>query len=423
MKWKTFFAAILLALFAGGVGVILRLWFFVEPVPETIKQNISYDEASGIIYILAVGVDDVEGGHRADSIGIAAIDIDKKIVRFMSLPRDTRVDIPGHGWQKINHAFAFGKLALLRQTIVNYLGIPINYHVLVNYDSFPQIVDLIGGVDLVVEKKLFYVDNAQKLRIDIPKGPQHLNGKTALEFVRFRNDALGDIGRVKRQQDFVKAVLKKIQQPSMLPRLPEVAKQLVSIVDTNMPVAQAIQLASYLKDLTSDRILFFTMPGKAAYIGNLSYWIGDLAHASMMLSGTISDDVGTRNDLSVDSGDIDVPEEYSMLKELVHSIKSSVSVLNGDGSKGVGKRFSQALEKLGIDVRYTGNAKHFDYHTSSIMYPVKASSAITETAKALGRICGIDKRLITPEKAANAVTIIVGHDLERILSRLTRIAQ
>ena len=271
MKWKTIVLFVLLGVLGAAAGVAIRLWSFVEPVPETIKQNISYDEASGIIYILAVGVDDVQGGHRADSIGIAAIDIDKKIVRFMSLPRDTRVDIPEHGWQKINHSYAFGKIPLLRQTIVNYLGIPINYHVLVNYESFPQIVDLVGGVDIVVEKKLFYVDNAQKLRIDIPKGPQHMNGKTALQFVRYRNDALGDIGRVKRQQDFVKAVLKKIQQPSILPRLPEVARQLVSIVDTNMPVAQAIQLASYLKDLTSDRIIFFTMPGKSAYIGNLIY--------------------------------------------------------------------------------------------------------------------------------------------------------
>ena len=422
MKWKTIVLFVLLGVLGAAAGVAIRLWSFVEPVPETIKQNISYDEASGIIYILAVGVDDVQGGHRADSIGIAAIDIDKKIVRFMSLPRDTRVDIPEHGWQKINHSYAFGKIPLLRQTIVNYLGIPINYHVLVYYESFPQIVDLVGGVDIVVEKKLFYVDNAQKLRIDIPKGPQHMNGKTALQFVRYRNDALGDIGRVKRQQDFVKAVLKKIQQPSILPRLPEVARQLVSIVDTNMPVAQAIQLASYLKDLTSDRIIFFTMPGKSAYIGNLSYWVGDLAEASMLLSGAISGD-SAKEIVSTISQDASAQEDLSAQKDLLKSIKGSVAVLNGDGAKGIGKRFSQVLEKIGIDVGYTGNARHFDYHTTSIIYPLKSSASTIAGAQALARICGIDKRLVTAERAANAITIIVGHDLENVLSRLARFAE
>ncbi len=422
MKWKTIVLSILLCVLGGAAGVAIRLWFFVEPVPETIKQNISYDEASGIIYILAVGVDDVQGGHRADSIGIVAIDIDKRIVRFMSLPRDTRVDIPEHGWQKINHSYAFGRIPLLRQTVVNYLGIPINYHVLVNYESFPQIVDLVGGVDIVVEKKLFYVDNAQKLRIDIPKGPQHMNGKTALQFVRYRNDALGDIGRVKRQQDFVKAVLKKIQQPSILPRLPEVARQLISIVDTNMPVAQAIQLASYLKDLTSDRIVFFTMPGKSAYIGNLSYWVGDLAGASMLLSGAISGD-SAKEVASTISQDASTQEDPTLQRELLKSVKGSVAVLNGDGSKGIGKRFSQVLEKIGIDVGYTGNARHFDYHTTSIIYPLKSSVTTIASAQALARICGIDKRLVTAERAANAITIIVGHDLEDVLARLARFAE
>lgn len=422
MKWKTILLFIFLGVLGAAAGGALRLWSFVEPVPETIKQNISYDEASGIIYILAIGVDDVQGGHRSDSIGIAAIDIDKKIVRFMSLPRDTRVEIPEHGWQKINHSYAFGKVPLLRQTVVNYLGIPINYHVLVNYESFPQIVDLVGGVDIVVDKKLFYVDNAQKLRIDIPKGPQHMNGKTALEFVRFRNDALGDIGRVKRQQDFVKAVLKKIQQPSILPRLPEIARQLVSIVDTNMPVAQAIQLASYLKDLTSDRIVFFTMPGKSAYIGNLSYWVGDLAEASMLLSGAISGD-SAKEIVSTISQDTSIQEDPSVQKDLLKSVKGSVAVLNGDGSKGVGKRFSQVLEKIGIDVGYTGNARHFDYHTTSIIYPLKSPASTIAIAQALARICGVDKRLVTAERAANAVTIIVGHDLENVLARLARFAE
>lgn len=251
-----------LAILSIGAGIFFRLQNIVAPEPEHIKESISYDQETGNINILVVGIDDVEGGHRSDTLGLAAIDIDNKTVRFMSLPRDTRVQIPGHGWQKLNHAYAYGGVNLLQQTVINYLGLPINYYVLVNYESFPKIVDMIGGVDINVEKKLHYNDKAGKLFINIPKGLQHMDGKTALEYVRFRNDALGDIGRINRQQQFLKAVLGKIQSPEMLPKLPDFAKEILGLVNTNMSMTQAVQLTSYMRDISHENLAFLPCLGK-----------------------------------------------------------------------------------------------------------------------------------------------------------------
>ncbi|ADE56973.1 MULTISPECIES: LCP family protein [Aminobacterium] len=409
-----------LAVLSIGAGVFFRLQNIVAPQPEHIKESISYDKETGNINVLVVGIDDVEGGHRSDTIGLATIDIDDKIVRFMSLPRDTRVQIPGHGWQKLNHAYAYGGTDLLRQTIINYLGLPINYHVLVNYESFPKIVDMIGGVEINVEKRLYYQDKAGKLFINIPKGLRQMNGKTALEYVRFRNDALGDIGRVQRQQQFIKAVMKKVQSPEMLPKLPDFAKEILNLVNTNMTMTQAVQLTSYLRDINTQNMAFFTLPGKAAYISNVSYWLGDLAAASTLLSGPLPGEESAAEEAATQTAAIQTVEEQNLM-ELVKKLNMPIAILNGDGQAGLGKTASSYFQKAGIDVAYVGNAKHYDYHYSSIQYPTKKGDEAQQNANILKEICGISNQLVQVNETIAHVTLVLGHDKDTILNRVKNI--
>lgn len=419
MKIVKIAAILLLAVSSAFAGAAMRVRTFVDPKPQTIKESISFTESSGTANILLVGIDDVDGGRRADAIAFATIDIDNKIVRVMSIPRDTRVQIPGKGWDKINHAYAYGGVEKLRETVINFLGLPVNYYVLVNYDSFPSIIDLIGGVEVDVERRMVYNDYAGKLFINIPKGFQKLDGKNALHYVRFRHDAMGDIGRVKRQQVFLKAVLKKVQTPVMIPRIPELAQKAIEMVNSDMTPAQALQLVSYLADLSGDHLHFFTLPGKAAYISNLSYWIGDTTEASAMLTGIPEK---TEGPVSGDhaSGKYEAADQNAELdlESLVGSVTTPVSVLNGAGASGLGKETATALQKIGIDVAHIGNAKHFDYHTTSIQVPEKGSEAVQKTARALGEIAGVDKKVITKSNSVPHVTIIIGKDRERVLKRL-----
>lgn len=420
MKFTKFVVILLLAVVATLGGAALRVHYFVDPKPQTIKDSISFIEESGSVNILLVGIDNVSGGQRADAVAFVTVDIDNKIVRLMSIPRDTRVQIPGRGWDKIGHAYAYGKMPLLRETVVNYLGQPVNYYVLVNYETFPSVIDLLGGIEIDVERRMVYNDYAGKLFINIPKGRQVLDGKNALHYVRFRHDALGDIGRVERQQKFVKAVLNKVQSPAIIPKIPELVQKAIEMVQSDMTPAQALQLVSYLKDFAPENMSFFTLPGKAAYISNLSYWIGDITAASQLLA-TVPEET-TEEVASADSQPV-APEQQEDIRTLVSSMTMPVTILNGAGTPGIAKQMATALQKLGVDVSRTANAKHFDYRTTTIQIPEKASDEVMGEARALGKIVGVDRRLITRRSGINGITLILGKDTETVLKRLDRVTR
>jgi LCP family protein required for cell wall assembly len=429
--------AVFLALLSSGIGVALRLQQVIQPHSSDIKENFHYDQTSGSVSILLVGVDYTEGSRRADSIAVATINIDTKKIKVLSIPRDTRVQIPGHGWQKINHAYAFGGKDLLYKTIVNYLGIPIDYFLILNYDTFPALIDLVDGIDIFVEKRLHYVDRAGGLYIDIPAGQQHLDGKRALHYVRFRNDAQGDIGRVKRQQRFMAALLEKVKKPEMLLRLPQIIEETIRNIETNMNTTQALQLASYLKDVSVTDLVAITLPGNPAYISGISYWLGDLNATAKFLSwtedeneellpsdlvsfpGRGAEDISGDDTRAVTQSNVTKQE----IEALVHSIVERVAVLNGNGTKGISKEVATFLQKIGVDVGYIGNAKHFDYHTSNILYPQNANENVRKTANSLSILCKISPRLVRPDAKVAYATLILGHDYKKVLSTLQAIAE
>jgi len=403
---------ITLCIISVGLGVVFRMQNIVAPGSRQIEKSFEHDKLTGNINILAVGIDDVQGSHRSDTIAVVAINIEDRFVKVLSLPRDLRVQIEGRGWQKLNHAYAYGGIDLLRSTINNFLGIPLHYHVIVNYQSFPKLVDLLGGVTIDVPKRLRYTDRAGGLHIDIPAGRQLLDGKTALEFVRFRHDALGDIGRIQRQQLFLREILNKIRQPETLAALPEIVEQATRFFQTEIQATQAIQLVNYLKDLEGSRFSFETMPGKAAMIDGISYWLGDTALASQFLT-TPPEPV---------SGDkAEAPKEPLVTADsMLAGIKGQVAILNGCGVKGISQALSEHLQRLGIDVAFVGNAKHFDYRYTNIAYPENTDTQTLSNAKALGELCGIPENLVRVNRGATHATIIVGKDYDIILNRLKK---
>ncbi|MDD3133297.1 MAG: LCP family protein [Synergistales bacterium] len=416
MSRKSIILLALAAILSLTAGIGLKAYFFFNPEPETIRERIEHDEETGRINLLLVGLDEVPGEdfNRSDSIAFVSIDIDDKVVRMLSLPRDTRVQIPDRGWQKLNHAYAYGGVDLLKTTLVNYLGVPIPYHVIVNLDSFPELVDLIGGVTINVPKRLRYTDKAGGVHIDIPAGEQHMDGKTALGYVRFRHDALGDIGRVERQQVFMMAVFRKMKDPSMITKVPELIRQSLRLVKTNLTLSQAVQLASYLKDLDPSRTVFRTLPGKSAYISGISYWLGELSSISEILSEKPLETVETE-EMEEQAVEADTAVEVD-LKELVASIKVPLSVLNGSGASGVGKESATRLQSIGIDVVHIGNAKHYDYKFTNILYP--AGEEMEKAARTLGRLAGIPENLVRTDTSTRHVTIIMGHDYLNVLKRI-----
>lgn len=229
--------------------------------------------------VLIMGVDKREDDvGRSDTMMIATIDPRLDQATLLSIPRDTRVKIRGLGYDKINAAFAYGGVELAESTVENFLGIDIDHYVTIDTGSFVKIIDAIGGVDIDVEKRMFYEDpwdDNGGLVIDLYPGEQHMDGKTAVTYVRYR-DSEGDIGRVQRQQKFMAACMDKITSPEIVPRIPKIVREIIDAVDTDMSLRQLLELAGALKAAQQHGLETDMVPGYPLYIDDISYWIPDV---------------------------------------------------------------------------------------------------------------------------------------------------
>ena len=399
---------------------------------ELAVSDNSEEESSGTsrssLSVLIVGLDNVDGGSRTDAIALAIFDAENKALRIASSPRDSRVYIPGRSWDKINHAYVYGGIKLLRETLVNLTGIPIDYFVKVNYQSFPRIIDAIGGIDIYVDKNLHYNDYSGKLFINIKKGQQHMDGKTALGYVRFRHDPLGDIGRVQRQQKFIDIVIKKLKSPMIITKIPALVNEVMDAVDTDLAPLEALKLMQFANSLPPDRIKMFMAPGRSGSYKSISYWILDNNAFSLQLSAKLPPSeefsLEEKEELKLDIEPS--TEDYSEFdSDKISSLRDqivSIRILNGDGEKGIGRRAAQIFQRIGIEVPYTGNAKHYDYKASSIIYSPDGGEEARQAAMALAELCGItNERLVHSDRSATSLTLILGHDKEELFSRLESI--
>jgi LCP family protein required for cell wall assembly len=388
-------------------------------LPPVREPVFAISPMQGSINVLLVGLDDVDTTQRADAVALVKFDQDRNFVRIMAIPRDSRVQIPGRGWDKINHAYAYGGVELLKGTVMNLVNEGIDYFTIINYDGFPRIINLLGGIDIHVEKRLVYTDYSGKLFINIPQGQQHMDGKTAIEYVRFRHDPLGDIGRVQRQQKFISILMDKLKSPLIITKISSLIGEAIASVNTDLSPMNVAKLATFANSLPRERVEMVMAPGSATYINNISYWNIDVQAMSILWARGI-DERPPMTD--VVSEDIAVVSDQDGVQELLTRI-GRVGILNGDGARGLGQRASQIFQKLGVDVVYTGNAKHFDYHTSNVVYPENAAERDKEAAEALAKLCGITNRaLIRRDGAATMVSVVLGHDKETVFRRLESVS-
>jgi len=214
----------------------------------------------------------VHSRGRADAILLVRLDFSDKKVSILSIPRDTLVDIPGHGRHKINAAHAYGGSELMMQTIESFLGVKPEECVTVDYASFEKAIDCMGGLTINVTKKMDYDDNWGNLHIHLNPGRQTLDGRQSLGFVRYRksNDGSADTDqeRIARQQQFLMAVRSKVITPSAFFRLPDVIETARSGVTSSMSESQLMAVADFVRRLPNSSIEMVTLPGEPhkAYI-------------------------------------------------------------------------------------------------------------------------------------------------------------
>ena len=236
--------------------------------------------ATSRLNVLLLGVDDGEYGiadapKRSDTMILANIDTETGIVTLVSLPRDTQVLLPGHKEvEKLGHAYAYGGPALTVKAVEDLLQIPVNYYVTLHWQGFIRCVDSLGGVDLYVEQDMDYEDPEAQLTIHIVKGYQHMDGDTAQKYLRYRGGELGDIGRLQRQQHFVKAFYESLLQPDTVTRLPALVEICRNRITTSAELFDTAHLTVVLRKLSTNEPQVIMLPGAESQ-ADPTLWLPD----------------------------------------------------------------------------------------------------------------------------------------------------
>ncbi|RJX39659.1 LytR family transcriptional regulator [Paenibacillus pinisoli] len=261
-KWKWLWislSVVVLLVIAGavvwGAGIYKELDSFQKKPEESIFKDIEPDKTVDIpkwegkerVNIMLLGGDarDAQEGEiaRSDSILVASFDPVTKKAHLFSVLRDTYGEIEGYRG-RINSAITVGGPSLAMKTVGDLLGLEIQYYVYTDFEGFKSLIDTIGGIYFEVEKDMRYRDNADKNRYDInlKKGYQLLDGDKALQYVRFRHDAMSDYTRTERQRNFLKAVAKELQSTWNLIRMKEILESVSPYIETNLSVSDMLKL-------------------------------------------------------------------------------------------------------------------------------------------------------------------------------------
>lgn len=285
--------------------------------------------------ILLLGVDvsetpdDLWAGTRTDTIIIVNVDPKSKSINAISIPRDSKVYLPGgNGIQKINAAHAIGGVDMTIKTIENTLGVRIDKYIMVHDDAVKNIVEALGGVDVYVEKPMHYHDWAGHLHIDLDKGQQRLSSKDAVGYLRFRHDPMGDIGRTQRQQWFLRGVVNEMKKPETITKIPDIVGVARKYIKTNMSAYELTQFAMMAKHLDMDKVEIATLPGAPNKRGAISYWIIDPEKSQEVLNRLI----------------------YRKKVEEDYEIPTTASILYSDSKSSEAHDIRTALKQAGINV-------------------------------------------------------------------------
>ncbi|OGB87617.1 hypothetical protein A3J44_03415 [candidate division WOR-1 bacterium RIFCSPHIGHO2_02_FULL_45_12] len=211
---------------------------------------------------------------RADTILLAHIDPINSRINMVSIPRDTLVNIPGYGDRKINSANSYGGIPLMKETVAQLTKQKIDYYISIKPTAVTKMVDQLGGVSLYVENDMRYVDRAQGLDIDLKKGWQKLSGKQAHDYIRYRHDYQGDIGRVNRQQIFLKSFREALTKPTNIFKAPLAIHLALREIKTNLPPAVSVRLLNMARMLSVNSVNTTTLSGEVANIQTAgSVWL------------------------------------------------------------------------------------------------------------------------------------------------------
>ncbi|WP_448567109.1 LCP family protein [Thermus sp.] len=312
----------------------------------------------------------------ADTILLVRLDPRANRVVVLSVPRDVWVNLPGYGWHKVNAASPLGGPELMKEAVARVVGVRPECYVVVSLEALQALVDALGGVRVCVEKPMRYRDTAAGLEIDLKPGCQVLSGKEAEGYLRFRQDALGDIGRIQRQQAFFHALKERLLSPSGLLRLPRAVAAVEPYVRTDLTREEKGALLGFA--LRRPELVSLLLPG---WFGNGGWAVDQKALKTLMDRYFLGEGAW----------------EAVSLKGL------RVALVYGPGQEALAQKAEERLAALGLKV---------------LRHPIALPPGRTEVlengpglvAKALGEALGVPYRISGEAVLGADLTLRLGED-------------
>jgi polyisoprenyl-teichoic acid--peptidoglycan teichoic acid transferase len=258
-----------------------------DPPPDA--QNLGYQAL----------VNSLDG--LSDTMLLFRFDPESERLAVLSLPRDTRTWVEGAGTTKLNEANVDGGPALAAKTVTDLLGgVAVDRYVRINVQGVEKLIDALGGVTVYVPKDMHYQDDSQHLYINLKQGEQRLNGNQALQFLRFRYDENGDIGRIQRQQTMMRALQEQALSPTILTRLPQILSIIQSNVDTNLSIEELVALVGFAAKTERSNMDMLMLPGEFSMPSEyeLSYWLPNPGQVAEMMGRYFDLDAASLTDTS-----------------------------------------------------------------------------------------------------------------------------
>lgn len=377
---KFLFKSITIVLILGTLaGAYILMDLFRDQDIPILKGQ----ENSAQLNTLIVGFDAVAAGaSRPDTIILLNMDFNKNSISLISIPRDTRVRVAGYeSHYKLNSSYGLGGMDLFIDTIENLLNVSIQAYATVDFESFVRLIDIMGGVEIDVPHPMRYVDEAGGLDIDIAPGLQVLDGEAALDFVRYREPAHADIGRIRRQQDFIAQVLNQAISFRTILRTPTIINEINDMLSTNLSLKDIVSLARIAIGIPREEVEMVILPGTPEYINGVAYWVVDQRRMERIVFGMIH------------------------TKDYLFNNKFELTLLNGSGIAGLAARTQEELIYWGFNIKEIGNAASFDHQYTTIFY----NSGSLEGALKVSAIIGGAPRL-NRDLDDGELLIILGRD-------------
>lgn len=284
--------------------------------------------------ILFMGVDVVSNaqdpfkGNRSDTMLLISIAPYGKDINIISIPRDSKVYIANRNKpDKINHAFAYGGPDLSVKTVEETFGVRIDHYIALSNEGLIKFIDTIGGLPIYIEKDMYYHDSTAGLHIELTQGEHVLNGEQTEGYLRFRKDALGDIGRIRRQQWFFNALMARLKEPSVLVKLPEVLKVMPKYIKTDLSVYELSQYAAMVKSIDTSSIQVATLPGTPSTKGIVSYWILDPDKTQEIINKLVYRDKPAPLTEALSVGILYTPSREAVARELKMHLEQSGAIV------------------------------------------------------------------------------------------------